>query len=57
MKYLHKVNLVIIYVGINPSIIVKIAHYPGDVEDQSVKNVLAHWIPKLIIDSMYELVR
>ena len=29
---------------------------PRDVKDQSIQNVLAHWIPKFIIDSMYELV-
>ena len=27
-----------------------------DVKDQSIQNVLAHWILKFIIDSMYELV-
>ena len=29
---------------------------PRDVKDQSVQNVSAHWIPKFIIDSIYELV-
>ena len=29
---------------------------PRDVKDQSIQNVLAHWIPKFMIDSMYELV-
>ena len=29
---------------------------PRDVKDLSIQNVLAHWIPKFIIGSMYELV-
>ena len=29
---------------------------PRPVKDQSIQNILAHWIPKFIIDSMYDLV-
>ena len=31
-------------------------HDPRPVKDQSIQNILAHWIPKFIIDSMYDLV-
>ena len=60
MKYLHKVYLVNNLRRHQPFDYCEDSTLandnPRDIKDQSVQNVLAHWIPKFIIGSMHELV-